>query len=560
MVAPDYYQLMGAEPGWINPTEIDEVISKRRSCLSKAPPPDRAIAQKLAVLLTRAKSVLTDSNSRQEYDSKLKETRLADARHYVDKMIVGGKLPTAATKAIINLMEEFGIAETEIQSEIEKHLKKRDIVAGDAEESPEATEKALEQLRSIAATRAQLRMLGGPPPVESAAPAPEPAVADASGEEEHFDIGSEAPVELKDVAGAGSPKVDEPVDIGKIEDSPVSEADQELDDIDKLADDLASEPEEAGVDINVVQLDSEPVDVGTLESIPETPDDENIGQGPVKRRSGMETSKRTKARPRPGAAGLVGDVVQGKTARRWTRAFAAAFFIAAAFVAGDLVDAFVPNHGTEVEEQTASLRSQLTSRMGVTGAVGVGIGIGLVIYLLVVWFGRFKPKFLVVLPTLVLMAAAYGAGAVPVGEERPGEDQTEVIKDLEKKIKKTEKSLVKAVEDAKPAQEEIVGLNEKIVKLEEQAVTSEKEVAQSKEQAKKAVEEVADRDRQLAMATKKIQKLEADSGKLKGLQVRIDKQKNDLTALGKDNIKKLEQIARLEKQVADLKLILSSKN
>ena len=253
-------------------------------------------------------------------------------------------------------------------------------------------------------------------------------------------------------------------------------------------------------------------------------------------------------------------MVPGSRARRWSRTFAAAFLISAAFIAGDVVDALVADSGSKVEKMAGPLLGKLTSSLGDTAGMAAGFGIAGVVFLLVFWIAGFKPKFLFIVPTLALMAAAYGVGAIPMGDEGAGDDQQSVIVDLQRELKKSGKDLKKAVDDAKPAQETIDDRNAKIEELKKQENISGEKVKEFQAQARKAVEEVKNRDSKLVQARSEIQALKEAGSERDALKIRVADQAISIDGLEAKNQKQELAILALKKQVADLRKIIGGSN
>ncbi len=550
--APDYYDLLGLERGWIDPTKIADTMQQRVGALDGVDPADRDIADYLRRELQRARATLTDPGRRTEYDGQLKQKRLADVGQYVDRMLINKTLTAAGERALTIRMTGYGLEEKEIKAAIDHQLEQSGAMRGtvsnpDEEAVKNADGRLVVIMVQVADTQLVSGVRGGarkatgtfrkvqpptpaaPPPPPPPEPAPEqpPPPRRATTRRK---LTEEPPAPPPEPEPAMLPVADEPGGFVSASSPAAEEA-------------PLPPPVEEAPRRSKSQLMAR-AKAAVADSAPPAGTDEakHIAQI-TELNQKVAVLERTKAilqqqvsRTEPAQ----------RVARRKFRSVLALFLIALGFIAGDCVAAFLPDVAVKVDQSTAEMRRQVAESESRSAIVWGGVGAAAALYLVIVWLSAKPGKAPFLIPTIVLTLASAAAGLLPMGEERALEDKRAAMEEKEKGYAAEQEAWKKKLADAEALAKKHA---DRIAELEKGIADGEKKLADAAAEHAKA----------LAAKDEEYRKLKGEYDaiyKMVEVQDALKKQIGDMKA---ERVKLDEQIKALQAEVAELKKKLEKK-
>ena len=362
IVSPDYYQLLGIQRGFIDPTTMDTTIHERMQQLEKADDP--GVAAFLRSELEDAKATLMDPLRREAYDELLERQRLLELKRVVPAMVESGILTAAAEKAIREHVAATGVDEHKIASVIADRLRECGAARGSRDDpSAEAMRNVVAQLRVVLRQLADhqletaMRKAGITAPTAHAeAPAPEPEPPPRPKTAAQPAIKKET-VAKKETAKRPAPAPDP-------EPPPVAES------------------PEARTALQMTELNERIVEL-----------------------------ERTKARQAQTILNMDPEMERmARKLRRFVRSLGSALTMSLAFIAGHLAR-IIPGVGAKIDSATAATReSMIEAQSSMTVGLTAG-GVALALYGFIVLASGFKGKAWFLVPAIILSVAAAAAGA-----------------------------------------------------------------------------------------------------------------------------------------------------
>ncbi|MBI2933375.1 MAG: hypothetical protein HYY16_17155 [Planctomycetes bacterium] len=491
MPAPDYYQLLGLQRGWVDPNRIIDTLRKRLESLAAADPSERDLVEFLRRELQRARATLDDPGRRAEYDEQLKRRRLEDLRAYFERMVANGSLGAAAEKAMLHRMSELGIEEAEARAVVDEELEKRQMARGRGEADEQALREAQARLEAIVTEIADQQLISG---AHATAPAKR---------------------ETKTVARAALP---EPAPVRKEGTRRVA----------------ASPPPEPPAPRKVTTRrlrpePSAPVPVAGNEGEHKTQIAQLKGQVAVLERTKALLNQQL-GRTEPAQRG----------ARRRRRSLLAMLAVILGFAAGDLVAAYLPAVVIGVDGATAGLRGRLAEWESRHWLLWIGVGGALLAAGAVVWLAGRPGKRAFLVPTGLLCLGAFCAGLIPMGEERALEERRATVEESERNFAANQtdwqRKLDEAEERARRHAEKIAEVERQIEELKQGIATREAEVA-----------------RQSAAKDQEIAKLKGEYEQIYRMVEEQTGLKRQIAQLKDERAKQEEVIQSLRKEMDDLR-------
>jgi hypothetical protein len=120
--APDYYQLLGVEPGSIDEETVKSALVARLDHLAASPGSGSTLAQHLRRELQRARATLLDPDRRRAYDEQVHEQRREDVKRYVGTLVEDGVLRSTIERALLESMSAVGLSPAETQAAVDAAL------------------------------------------------------------------------------------------------------------------------------------------------------------------------------------------------------------------------------------------------------------------------------------------------------------------------------------------------------------------------------------------------------------------------------------------------------
>ncbi len=534
--APDYYQLLGLERGWIDPGKISTTMAQRLDFLQSASGPgDRELVEYFRRELQRARAMLMDPSRRSEYDEQQRVKRLAELRLYVARLLENNTLSAAAEQATLGRMVQLGVEETDARIAITDEIENLGASRGDGDVDEGALAAAdarvLDAMAAIADELIDKAMKG--PMVSSGAigrGAPVTAAAAAPAKRETSMRRAPAPVPVPASEPAPEPE------------APVAEAEPAPPP--KKRETAVRKPTSEFVRATPVRAATpappkRPTQVAKPPTAQMPSDEAKWAVQVTELNEKLAVLERTKAI-------LTQEVGRTEPARRKSRRIirflVTLLGVALAFIVGDVIACVQPGLASTLDQQTMELQRQIDEQQP-SVVVGSVIGGFLLLFGLVWWLAGGQGRMGYLIPGSVLAVVGFTLGLLPVGHED--------------RVEKEKASLLEKVGqlpgERDEARKRADTLQEKLTTLE---AADKKLIAEQKADFEKRVEDLG---KQIVTKDEELKKAVGERDELRGMIVTQADLKKQITDRDKQIGELTEMIKGLQTEVADLKKKLSEK-